>query len=167
MVHGSLVRTGVPKARWTARLQGDVVRVCPTCDAYALGIEHETSVPFYSFELEAFATVHDWDWWNAPPDACDTRSWPDFGCVTFSEGALRGAVELAGPLAERVLPGESARRVLGHAAGFPEDTSHEAIWREQLQRLEQRVGTRFERASLEQAVRALLLVLHRGVARPV
>ena len=97
---GALARVVPDMARhWSATTTGNAQRlgshpvaICPICDSYVIGADMTIGLPFYSDAIAAFATVHDWDWSNKDPGECDIREWPDFGCLTLSEHALRGAV---------------------------------------------------------------------------
>src|SRR5690606_24100202 len=55
-------RSKVPMEPWGERLRGRIISVCPACDAYALGSDHQSGCPFFSKTATAFATVHDHDW---------------------------------------------------------------------------------------------------------
>src|SRR5690606_34838676 len=68
------------------------VDVCPVCDSYVLGVEHHLGLPFYLDDIAAYATVNDWDWWNSSTQDCDTRQWPDFGCLSFSSDSIASTV---------------------------------------------------------------------------
>lgn len=149
--------TGVVASRWKGRLGSTVVPVCPRCDAYALGLEHDLGVPFYLDIFGAIATVHDWDWWNEDPRACDTRGWPDFGCVTFSDAALDASARHVA----RGMPSASCvaiddRAALADIAGFPEDARLDELWPAQLAGLQDRTNGRHSAADADRAVWLLL-----------
>ncbi|GGZ72106.1 hypothetical protein GCM10008101_27930 [Lysobacter xinjiangensis] len=149
-------------SQWRGRLNGSTCLVCPKCDAYALGIETRIGVPFYSDVLSAFLTVHDWDWWNADTVECDSRTWPDFGCVTISESGVRAAVDYVRSAARPArAPAAVARPRLAEIAGLPPGREVEPIWRDELRKLELRMGSRYAYADLEAAVVLLLDVLAR------
>lgn len=166
MVRAAIANTGAEYARWKNRLHGPAVYVCPPCDAYALGVEHDAAVPFYSDDLCAFATVHDWDWWNEDPAQCDTRSWPSFGCVTLSETALRGANELGcSDMKGCPEPREGERRAdLAERAGFPPDARAYPRWEDELDALARDLAHQYNRCQLDQATRTLIALL--PAARP-
>jgi hypothetical protein len=139
--------------------------VCPACDSYAIGAEMTIGLPFYSDAIAAFATVHDWDWSNRDPAECDIRDWPDFGCLTFSEHALRGAVDYlreadAGSLASATpLPFDP--NLVG-PTGIPEDEHAEAEWTNQLGILQARMQGDYSARELELAVRTLISAIAPG-----
>lgn len=147
---------------WRGRLTHTTCLVCPACDAYALGINAEVGAPFYSDVVPAFLTVHDWDWWNADPAECDSRTWPDFGCVTFSESAVRAAVDHVQSHGRGArTPSAEDRTRLAAAAGFPARERTESTWRSALKKLQTRTGSQYVDADLEAAVALLLDVLAR------
>ena len=135
--------------------------VCPSCDAYALGADLESPLPFYSEAIAAFVTVNDWDWWNRDPQNCDIREWPDFGCLTFSESALRSAIEFAREAAPELLSQDTPLAfdpsLLG-PTGIPEDSNAAAEWAHQLRNLH---STRDEYSSheLDAAIRRLIALI--------
>src|SRR4029079_7478445 len=93
MLTRSISQTGTDAGAWKGRLGNDSAFVCPKCDAYTLGAEFILGVPFHTLAVGAWLTVNDWDWWNRDPGECDIRKWPAFGCLSFSEDALRTTVE--------------------------------------------------------------------------
>ena len=155
--------TGNPK-----RLGARPVEVCPACDSYAIGAEMTIGLPFYSDAIAAFATFHDWDWSNRDPADCDIRDWPDFGCLTFSEHALRGTVHYlreADPdslAADTPLPFEP--KLVG-STGIPEDSNAEAEWANQLDILQARMRGEYSERELDLAVRTLIRVIASGKAK--
>ena len=143
----------------SSRLGARPVTICPACDCYAIGAEMTIGLPFYSDAIAAFATVQDWDWSNRDPADCDIRDWPDFGCLTFSENALRGTVHYlreADPdslAADTPLPFEP--KLVG-STGIPEDSNAEAEWANQLDILHARMGGQYSPRELDVAVRTLI-----------
>ena len=152
--------TGNPK-----RLGARPVAVCPACDSYAIGAEMTIGLPFYSDAIAAFATVQDWDWSNRDPAECDIRDWPDFGCLTFSEHALRGAIwylreaEPGSVASDAPLPFD--RKLVG-PTGIPEDERVEAEWAKQLGILRVRMRGEYSERELDVAVRELIQTLLRA-----
>ena len=149
--------TGNPK-----RLGARPVTVCPACDSYAIGAEMTIALPFYTDSIAAFATVHDWDWWNRDPADCDIRDWPDFGCLTFSEHALRGTIEYLREIEPGALVADAQLpfdpKLVG-PAGIPEDDQSEAEWANQLDILHSRMGGQYSLRELDVAIRRLIKVL--------
>lgn len=136
--------------------------VCPVCDSYLIGADITIGLPFYSDAIAAFATVQDWDWSNRDPVDCDIRDWPDFGCLTFSEHALRGTVEFLreaepGSL-EPDTPLPFDQRLVG-PTGIPEDARAEAEWATQREILQARMRGEYSSRELDVAIRTLISVL--------
>ena len=152
------------KAKMPSRLELDVPHVavgCPRGDSYVLGIGSELGVPIYSDEAAAFLTVHGWDWWNADPVACDIRSWPDFGCLTFSPNALRAAVR---QIAAEKTPTASGTEspdfaCMAAVAGLPTDASTEDEWHNQARLLSEQTALEFSSSTLDRVAARLCRVL--------
>ena len=141
------------------RLGSRPVAVCPMCDSYAIGADLTIALPFYSDTIAAFATVQDWDWWNRDPAECDTRDWPDFGCLTFSEHVLRGTVEYLRETAPDSLVSKAQLPFdpnLVGPTGIPEDDHAEAEWANQLGILHARMGGEYLPRELDVAIRTLI-----------
>lgn len=154
------------KAKMPSRVELDIPHVaiaCPRCDSYALGIEAQLGVPIYSDAVAAFLTVHDWDWWNADPVTCDIRSWPDFGCLSFSPNALRAAVGL---MATEKAPTDSGTESpdfddLAAVAGLPADTATDDEWHNQARLLSEQMALEFSASILGRVAARLCGVLVR------
>lgn len=149
--------TGNPK-----RLGARPVTVCPACDSYAIGAEMTIALPFYTDSIAAFATVHDWDWWNRDPADCDIRDWPDFGCLTFSEHALRGTIEYLREIEPDALVADAQLPFDPHLVGptgIPDDGQSEAEWAKQLEILWSRMRGEYSTRELDLAIRLLIKVL--------
>lgn len=162
MTQRMVERLVISPSKWSARLRAAVVMVCPTCDAYALGIETTDPVPFYSHDVAAFLTMHDWDWWNDDPAGCDIREWPDFGCLTFSEAALRSSVRhFQNAVSDQVgIPASATPKAdLMAIVGIPLDSAAHDEWGSQLRTLHCRMGNQFSLEDLERAIRGLIAVL--------
>ena len=152
------------KAKMPSRVELDVPHVtvaCPRCDSYVLGIEADLGVPIYSDEVAAFLTVQDWDWWNADPVTCDIRSWPDFGCLTFSPNALRAAVR---QIATEKAPTESGTEspnfaYMAAVAGLPADAATEDQWHNQARLLSEQTALEFSPSILDRVAARLCGVL--------
>lgn len=135
--------------------------VCPVCDSDAIGVERTIALPFYSDSIAAFATVNDWDWWNRDPAECDTRGWPDFGCLTVSEHALRGTIEYLREtdpdslVSGAQLPLDPS---LVGPTGIPQDDRTEVEWGNQLTILHARMGREYSPRELDVAIRTLISV---------
>lgn len=140
-----------------------VTIACPRCDSYALGIETELGVPIYSNEVAAFLTVHDWDWWNADPIECDIRSWPDFGCLTFSPSALRAAVQhiASEKLAMKPAAESSEFADMAAVAGLMADAATAEQWHNQARLLSEQMAFEFSPNVLECVAARLCGVLVR------
>ena len=150
---------GANHESWRARVGDRTAFVCPACDSYALGAEISTGMPFYSEAVGAFLTVTDWDWWNRDPQECDIRPWPDFGCLTFSEDALRSTVVyLHDKATERLDSAPLLASVTGllGPTGIPEGGNPEAEWERQLKSLHARMGGELSKRELDVAVRYLI-----------
>lgn len=159
MLRSWITATGVVAERWDGRLEGATTRACPACDSYALGVELVLGAPFYSGEVAAFLTVHDRDWWN--PAEVDIRSWPDFGCVTFSEAAMDSAVAYLREFTPELLTQDDSLAFepgLAGSAGIP-DEQPEQEWINQLGILHSRLEGKYSQRELDLAVRALLRAL--------
>lgn len=162
MVRWMLGRLSLRSPPWDARLRSAIAMVCPACDAYALGVETSDPVPFYSEDVAAFLTTQDFDWWNQDPAQCDIRRWPDFGCLTFSEIALRSTVanlrqvrlDQASMLGLDPPPSSFVA-----AAGIPMDMMERGEWSNQLRVLHSRMGAEFPERELDHAVRRLIALL--------
>lgn len=162
MVRRMLERLSICSPTWDARLRSAIATVCPACDAYALGVETSEPVPFYSADVAAFLTTQDFDWWNEDPAECDIRQRPDFGCLTFSEVALRSTV------ADLQQVGLGQASILGPGppppdfvatAGIPMEMVQLGEWSNQLRVLQGRMGAEFSACGLDHAVRRLIAVL--------
>ena len=155
--------TGNPK-----RLGARPVEVCPACDSYAIGAEMTIGLPFYSDAIAAFATVQDWDWSNRDPADCDIRDWPDFGCLTFSEHALRGTVHYLREAEPDSLASDTPLPFdpeLVGPTGIPEDGNAAAEWANQLGILQARMRGEYSERELDIAVRTLISVIASGKAK--
>lgn len=160
MLRGWISTTCATPERWSDRLDGPTTLVCPACDSYSLGVEHMLGVPFYSEEVAAFLTVHDRDWWN--PSEVDIRSWPDFGCMTFSEAAIHSAVEYLREFSADTLSQDvplAFEPALIGPTGIPEDGQPELEWGSQLDILQSRMSGKYSHRELDSAVRVLLRVM--------
>jgi hypothetical protein len=148
--------------KWVDRLGDRATLVCPACDSYALGVETNTGLPFYSEAIAAFLTVSDWDWWNRDPRECDIRQWPDFGCLTFSKESLRSTVGYLRENVSDILDPASflpfVPNLLG-PTGIPEDEDSESEWENQLNILHSRMRGEFSKRELDVAVRDLIQIL--------
>ena len=144
------------------------VAVCPMCDSYPIGADRTIALPFYSDTIDAFATVQDWDWSNRDPADCDIRDWPDFGCLTFSEHALRGTVDYLREAEPDSLASDTPfpfePKLVG-PTGIPEDEHAEAEWANQLGILRARMRGEYSERELDAAVRTLISVIASGKAR--
>ncbi len=166
MVKHWIKRTAANPSGWSGRLKETVTPVCPRCDAYALGTETNRPAPFYSDQVAAFLTSQDMDWWNDDPLQYDIRDWPDFGCLTFSETALRSAVDY-------FMTAKGGQREGSRLPPAPEDfvatsgiplESRTAEWSNQLQILHERMGREFTEFQLDSAVRSLIGMLCASMA---
>lgn len=157
-----IAMTAANSVNWKNRLDDKTTFVCPPCDSYALGVELTTGLPFYSETIAAFLTVGDWDWWNRDPRECDIRQWPDFGCLTFSEQSLRGAVDyLRRTASDRIASSSKLRFAPGliGPTGIPEDEDPKSEWENQLNILHSRMRGEFSKRELDLAVRKLIKIL--------
>ena len=152
----------------SSRLGARPVTICPACDCYAIGAEMTIGLPFYSDAIAAFATVQDWDWSNRDPADCDIRDWPDFGCLTFSEHALRGTVHYLRETDPDSLASDTPFQFdpeLVGPTGIPEDEHAEAEWANQLGILQARMRGEYSERELDVAVRTLIRVIASGKAK--
>ena len=143
----------------SSRLGARPVTICPACDCYAIGAEMTIGLPFYSNAIAAFATAQDWDWSNRDPADCDIRYWPDFGCLTFSEHALRGAVHYLRETEPDSLASDTPLPLdpkLVGPTGIPEGEHAEARWANQLGILRARMRGEYSAHELDVAVRTLI-----------
>lgn len=157
-----IARTRCPATHWKDRLGNPSTPICPKCDAYTLGGEFVNGLAFYSQSVAAYLTVNDWDWWNRDSQECDIRRWPDFGCLTFSEAALRSTVEYLRDVDPKALNDTAPLRFepqLIGATGIPENDNSEAEWANQLRILRERMGGEFSERELNVAVKALVRLL--------
>jgi hypothetical protein len=162
MLRHWIAKTGTNAGPWKDRLGDAAACVCPKCDAYALGAEFTQGLPFHSQLAAAFLTVNDWDWWNQDPRECDIREWPDFGCLTFSESALRSTVEFLRGADRETLDDKAPfpfEPELIPPTGIPEDDNAENEWHNQLSILHARMRGEFPTRELDAAVRTLVRVL--------
>lgn len=150
---------------WKGRLRNRTAWVCPKCDAYALGAELLNGPAFYSQSTGAYLTVNDRDWWNRDPKECDIRAWPDFGCLTFSEVALRSTVGYLRECDPKILANTVPRifepDLIG-PTGIPEGENSEREWANQLRILHERMRGEFSEGEIDAAVRMLVRVLVDG-----
>ena len=151
----------------SSRLGSRPVTICPACDCYAIGAEMTIGLPFYSDAIAAFATVQDWNWSNRDPADCDIRDWPDFGCLTFSEHALRGTVHYLREAEPDSLASDTPLPFdpeLVGPTGIPEDGNAAAEWANQLGILQARMRGEYSERELDIAVRTLISVIASGKA---
>jgi hypothetical protein len=153
-------RSKIPMERWGERLRGRIISVCPVCDAYALGSDHQSGCPFFLKIATAFATVHDHDWWNSRE--VDIRTWPMFGGVGLSPLSVSQAIEDAHRELSSVKgsrPDTEFDRGLAEVAGIHADKAPEVEWTNQLHELHARMGGRHSLDELTLAVKNLLEIL--------
>lgn len=155
--------TGSVGEHWEPRLRQITTPVCPKCDSYALGGEHWTSMALYSPVIGAFLTLHDWDWWSCDPSECDIRQWSDFGCLTFTEAALRSTVEYLREsqpdalIAKRILMFETPLKDL---VGIPDGEDYAGReWAKLLHGLRVRLNNEYTLPELNAAIRLLASTL--------
>lgn len=151
------------------RLGSRPVVVCPACDSYAIGAELVSGLPFYSDAIAAFATVHDWDWSNRDPADCDIREWPDFGCLTCSEHALRATIEYLREVEPSSINSEAPLPFDPHLVGptgIPENQRSEAEWATQLETLRTRMRGEYSTRELDIAIRRLIQMLQNRSTPP-
>lgn len=158
-----MVRRWISLTTGNSQLIGErLTTACPACDAYTLGAELENPLPFYSDAIAAFVTVNDWDWWNRDAADCDIRGWPDFGCLTFSEGAIRSAVKFVREAETSLIASETPLPLqpsLIGPTGMPEDENPTAEWENQLNILHSRMRGEYSSRELDVAIRRLIAVL--------
>lgn len=159
--------------RWKGRLRGKRTQVCPICDCYDLGLEHQNGVPFYHATIAAWLTLHDWDWWNRNPEECEIRTWPEFGCMTFSAAALRSTVlylrEEAQDLLATAAPLTFEPKFLSPLGIPKKDLAWaEREWSKQLRILHARMRSEYSERELDVAIRMLVhprqQLVHAGAA---
>jgi hypothetical protein len=162
MLQHWIAKAAASLRNWTDRLGDRIAFVCPACDSYALGVETDTGLPFYSEATAAFLTVNDWDWWNRDSRECDIRQWPDFGCLTFSEASIRNAVVYLRNMTPDIFDAPClqllAPSLLG-PAGIPEDGNPELEWENQLNILHSRMRHEFSTRELDVAIRYFIQIL--------
>ncbi|MHB8743855.1 MAG: hypothetical protein ACYC9L_12095 [Sulfuricaulis sp.] len=162
MLRHWIAKSGVNAGPWKDRFNDATSWVCPKCDAYALGGEFTHGLAFYSGMPAAFLTVNDWDWWNQDPRECDIREWPDFGCLTFSESALRSTVEFLCGADRKTLDDTGLfpfEPELIPPTGIPEDDNAEIQWHNQLSVLHARMRGELSTRELDAAVRTFVRML--------